>query len=226
MSFYDFRRKHPAFTAAVAVIIVGLLAMDGWVLYKRVAYEKEVARLRAGMSDFERRRSDAVTNTNEKRLAMMLELLRRQAKIDKEIHLAVAVDSSKMYLERDGALLREMGVEVAPGKRLGSGKDTLHMAAPRGTRTVERILGPEDAWDVPSWVYADRGVPQPATQSLVGALGPVAVVLNGGTVLYSLPTVGPLNDSSYLLPGSIRVSAEDLRAVAPNLQPGTVVYFY
>jgi hypothetical protein len=226
MSFYDFRRKHPAFTAAVAVILVGLLAMDGWVLYKRVAYEKEVARLRAGMSDFERRRSDAVTNTNEKRLAMMLELLRRQAKIDKEIHLAVAVDSSKMYLERDGALLREMGVEVAPDKRLGSGKDTLHMAAPRGTRTVERILGPEDAWDVPPWVYADRGVPPPPTQSLVGALGPVAVVLNGGTVIYSLPTVGPLNDSSYLLPGSIRVSAEDLRAVAPNLQPGTVVYFY
>jgi len=226
MSFYDFRRKHPAFTAAVAVIIVGLLAIDGWVLYKRAAYEKEVARLRAGMSDFERQRSDAVTNTNEKRLAMMMELLRRQAKIDKETHLAVAVDSSKMYLERDGALLREMGVEVAPGKRLGSGKDTLHMAAPRGTRTVERILGPEDAWDVPSWVYADRGVPQPATQSLVGALGPVAVVLNGGTVIYSLPTVGPLNDSSYLLPGSIRVSAEDLRAVAPNLQRGTVVYFY
>ena len=226
MSFYDFRRKYPAFTAAVADIIVGLLAIDGWVLYKRVAYEKEVARLRAGMSDFERRRSDAVTNTTEKRLAMMMELLRRQAKIDKEIHLAVAVDSSKMYLERDGALLREMGVEVAPGKRLGSGKDTLHMAAPRGTRTVERILGPTDAWEVPPWVYVDRGVPAPATQSLVGALGPVAVVLNGGTVIYSLPSVGPLNDSSYVLPGSIRVSAEDLRAVTPDLQRGTVVYFY
>ncbi|MEO7040062.1 MAG: L,D-transpeptidase [Gemmatimonadaceae bacterium] len=226
MSFSDFRRKHPAFTAAVAVIIVGLLAIDAWVIYKRVAYEHEVERLRAGMSDVERRRSDAVTNTNEKRLAMMMELLRRQAKIDKEIHLAVAVDSSKMYLERDGALLREMSVEVAAGKRLGSGKDTVHMAAPRGTRTVEKILGPSDAWEVPAWVYADRGVPQPASASLVGALGPVAIVLNGGTVIYSLPTAGPLNDSSYVLPGSIRVSAEDLRAVAPNLQRGTVVYFY
>ncbi|MBA2683420.1 MAG: hypothetical protein H0U66_02885 [Gemmatimonadaceae bacterium] len=226
MPFSDFRRKHPAFTAAVAVIIVGLLAIDGWVLYKRVAYQNEIARLRSGMSDFERRRSDAVTNTNEKRLAMMMELLRRQAKIDKEIHLAVAVDSSKMYLERDGALLREMSVEVAAGKRLGSGKDTLHMAAPRGTRTVERVMGPKDAWEVPAWVYADRGVPQPATLGLVGALGPVAVVLNGGTVIYSLPSVGPLNDSSYVLPGSIRVSAEDLRAVTPDLQRGTVVYFY
>lgn len=226
MPFSDFRRQHPAFTAAVVVIIVGLLAIDGWVLYKRGAYEREAARLRAGMSDVERRRGDAVTNTNEKRLAMMLELLRRQAKIDKEIHLAVAVDSNKMYLERDGALLREMGVEVAPGKRIGSGHDTVHMAPPRGTRSVERILGPDDAWEVPSWVYADRGVPQPAAQTLAGALGPVAIVLNGGTVIYSLPSVGPLNDSSYVLPGSIRVSAEDLRAVAPNLQRGSVVYFY
>mgnify|MGYP001791563436 CR=1 FL=1 len=226
MPLSDFRRKYPAFTAAVVVIFLGLIAIDGWVLFKRDAYQKEVARLRAGMSEFERRRSDAVTNTNEKRLVMMMELLRRQAKIDKEIHLAVEVDSGKMYLERDGALLREMSVEVAAGKRLGAGKDTVHMAAPRGTRSVERILGPQDAWDVPSWVYTDRGVPLPAAQMLVGALGPVAIVLNGGTVIYSLPSAGPLNDSSYLLPGSIRASAEDLRAVAPNLQRGTVVYFY
>ena len=155
-----------------------------------------------------------------------MELLRRQAKIDKEIHLAVAVDSGRMYLERDGALLREMGVEVSPEKRVGTGHDTVHMAAPRGTRTVERILGPTDAWDVPAWVYTDRGVPNPASTTEVGALGPVAIVLNGGTVIYSLPSVGPLNDSSYVLPGSIRVSAEDLRAVTPILQLGTVVYFY
>jgi hypothetical protein len=226
MSFSHFRRRHPAFTAAVAVIIVGLLAIDGWVLYRRVAYQREIERLRAGMSEFERRRSDAVTNTNEKRLAMMMELLRRQAKIDKEIHLAVAVDSGKMYLERDGALLREMSVEVAAEKRVGAGHDTVHLAAPRGTRTVERILGPTDAWDVPAWVYSDRGLTRPATTSEVGALGPVAIVLNGGAVIYSLPTVGPLNDSAYVLPGSIRVSSEDLRAVTPNLQRGTVVYFY
>jgi hypothetical protein len=226
MPFSDFRRRHPAFTSAVAVVIVGLLVIDGWVLYKRAAYSSEVARLRAGMSDFERRRSDAVTNTREKQLAMMMELLRRQARIDKEIHLAVAVDSGRMYLERDGALLRENVVEVAPEKRLGTGKDTVRMAAPRGTRSVERILGPGDAWEVPSWVYSDRGIPQPSSQSLVGALGPVAIVLNGGTVIYSLPSVGPLNDSAYVLPGSIRASAEDLRAVAPNLQHGTVVYFY
>ena len=226
MSFPGFRKRHPAFIAIVAVIIFGLIAVDGWVLYKRAAYVREVARLRAGMSDFERRRSDAVTNTHEAQTAMMMELLRRQAKIDKEIHLAVDVDSGRMYLERDGALLRENAVEVAPEKRLGAGKDTVRMAAPRGTRSVERILGAGDAWEVPAWVYADRGISRPAELPLVGALGPVAIVLNGGTVIYSLPTVGPLNDSTYLLPGSIRASAEDLRAVVPNLQRGTVVYFY
>src|SRR5947209_4014581 len=173
MSFSHFRRRHPAFLSAIAVIIVGLLAIDGWVLYKRQAYEAEIARLRSDMSDVERRRSDAITNANEKRFEMMMELLRRQAKIDKEIHLAVAVDSAKMYLERDGALLREMNVEVPAEKRVGTGRDTLHLAAPRGTRTVERILGPTDAWTVPGWVYTDRGLPRPASSSEVGALGPV-----------------------------------------------------
>jgi hypothetical protein len=119
-----------------------------------------------------------------------------------------------------------MGIEVPVEKLVGSGPDTVHMAAPRGRRTVEKILGPSDAWDVPAWVYTDRGVPHPPSTTEVGALGPVAIVLNGGTVIYSLPSVGPLNDSSYVLPGSIRVSAEDLRAVTPNLQRGTVVYFY
>jgi hypothetical protein len=226
MSFSQFRRRHPAFLAAIVVIIAGLLAIDGWVIYKRQTYEAEIARLRMDMSDVERRRSDAITNTNEKRLEMMMELLRRQAKIDKEIHLAVAVDSGKMYLERDGALLREMRVEVPAERRVGAGRDTVHMATPRGTRTVERILGSGDAWNVPRWVYSDRGLTIPASTAQVGALGPVAIVLNGGTVIYSLPSVGPLNDSAYVLPGSIRVSSEDLRAVTPNLQRGTVVYFY
>jgi hypothetical protein len=45
-------------------------------------------------------------------------------------------------------------------------------------------------------------------------------------VIYSLHTVGPLNDSSYILPGSIRARAADLEAIAPNLGRGVVAYFY
>ena len=60
----------------------------------------------------------------------------------------------------------------------------------------------------------------------MGALGRAAVRLDGGSVIYSLPSVGPLNDSAYVLPGAIRVRASDLKAIAPNLRPGVAVYFY
>ena len=54
----------------------------------------------------------------------------------------------------------------------------------------------------------------------------MAILLNGGTVLYAMPSAGPLNDSSYVLPGSVRLRAEDLRAIKPNLETGMRVYFY
>jgi hypothetical protein len=226
MTFNSFRHRHPAFVSAVIVVVLAFLAIDGWVVYKRIRYEEEIHRLRAGMSDFERRRTDAVTSSQERQFDIMMQLLRRQAKIDKEIHLAVSVDSGKMYLEQEGALLREMPVEVGPEKRVGTPPDTVHMAIPRGTRSVQRVLGDKAPWEVPLWVYADRQLPAPESHTLPGALGPVAVVLDGGTVIYSLPTAGPLNDSSYVLPGSIRMSPEDLKAVVPNLAKGTPVYFY
>jgi hypothetical protein len=90
---------------------------------------------------------------------------------------------------------------------------------------VERLLGEGDPWEVPRWVYQDRGI-APNTGALPGALGPAAIVLDGGTVIYSLPSVGPLNDSTYLLPGAIRARAADIKAIAPNLRPGMPVYFY
>ena len=57
-----------------------------------------------------------------------------------------------MYLEREGALLREMPITVGPERRVGTPPDTVHIAAPRGKRTVEAVLGENDAWEVPAWV--------------------------------------------------------------------------
>jgi hypothetical protein len=45
-------------------------------------------------------------------------------------------------------------------------------------------------------------------------------------VIYAMPSVGPLNDSSYVMPGSIRARAADLKAIAANLKLGMSVYFY
>ena len=222
----EFRRAYPGVLAVLGIALAVMLALDVWLIMRRQRYAGEIERLRSGMTEAERRRADMLGAENENKLRIMVELVRRQATLDKELHLSVAVDSGMMYLEREGALLREMPIQIGPERAVGTAPDTVRMVVPRGQRTVERLIGPGDAWEIPRWVYADRGIPEPAERTLKGALGPSAVVLTGGTVIYSMPSVGPLNDSSYVLPGAVRARASDLEAVAPNLAPGVTVYLY
>ena len=222
----EFRHAYPGILATMSVALLVMVVASGLLIYKRVTYQREIERLRSGMSDVERKRADMLMESTENRFQVMVELIRRQALGDKELHLAVTVDSSIMRLQREGALLRDMPVAFGPEKVVGAAPDTVHMAIPRGTRTVEKIIDGNDGWEVPRWVYEDRGLAVPEERTVKGALGPAAILLNGGTVLYSMPSAGPLNDSSYVLPGSVRVRAEDLRAIKPNLQPGMRVYFY
>jgi len=222
----EFRRAYPGILATMGFSLCLLVAMDVWLVKKRERYVEEDARLRESMSGLQRQQADAILSNEQNKVRMMIELVKRQAQVDKQLHLAVPVDSVVMYLEQDGALLREMPVQVGPERRVGTPPDTVFMAAPRGTRTVERILSVDDAWEVPAWVYTDRGVAVPTDRTLKGALGPAAVVLVGGTVIYSMPSVGPLNDSSYVLPGGVRTRAADLQAIAANLKAGMTVYFY
>src|SRR4051812_4590250 len=221
----EFRRSYPGLIATMTIAVIVFLAVDGLLISRYRRYQRETRDLRASMSDVERKRTDEVLAQNENRLKVMVELFKRQAKVDPTLHLSVSLDSGVMYLQREGALLREMPITVGPERRVGTAPDTVHIAAPRGKRTVEQVLEESDVWEVPAWVYTDRGLP-PGESRMKGALGPAAVRLDGGTVIYSLPSVGPLNDSAYVLPGAIRVRASDLRAIAPNLRPGVAVYFY
>jgi hypothetical protein len=221
----EFRHSYPGILTTMTIAVLIFLAVDAWLIARYRRYQRETAQLRASMSEVERKRTDALLAQDENRLKVMVELFKRQAKVDPALHLSVSLDSGVMYLERDGALLREMPITVGPEKRVGAPPDTVHIAAPRGKRTVEQLLDENDAWEVPRWIYSDRGIP-PGDERLKGALGPAAIVLDGGTVIYSLPSVGPLNDSTYVLPGSIRVRASDLKAIAPNVRPGVAVYFY
>lgn len=226
MNFRQYVKYHRSFLVFLGLVIVAALAIDAFVLYKRAAYATETERLRSGMSELERERTDLALRDHEKRLQVMLALIRRQARLDKRIHLAVSLDSARMYLGREGAVLREIEIEVGPERLVGVAPDTVVLAHPRGERSVQKVLGASDTWDVPEWVYHDRGLPVPADRAIQGALGPSAIVLNGGLVIYAMPEAGPLNDSTYILPGSIRLSASDLAAVVPNLTAGTAVYFY
>jgi hypothetical protein len=222
----EFRHSYPGLLAALSIALLVIIAADIWLVLKWRRYRDETDRLWSGMSSVERQKTQMALASDESRLRIMLELIRRQARVDKALHLSVSVDSGVMRFEQEGALLRETHVEVGPEKTVGQAPDTIKMVTPRGARTVERILGPKDAWEVPRWVYSDRGIPVPSERTLQGALGPVAVVVTGGTVIYSMPSVGPLNDSAYVLPGGVRARAADLRAVVPNLKPGVRVYFY
>lgn len=225
-SWREFRLAYPGIITVLFVALVSMVAIDGWLVYQRVRYAREIARLRASMTDQERRKADMVIAAEQNRTRVALELMRRQANIDKDLHISVAVDSGVMYLERDGALLREMAVDVGSEKRVGTAPDTLKIVAPRGARTVERVLGANDRWEIPKWVYLDRGLPVPNDRMVAGALGAGAIVLSGGAVIYTHPTNGPLSDTTYVLPGAIRARVQDLRAIAPNLTPGMSVYLY
>ena len=222
----EFRHAYPGILTTLTFALVAMLALDVWLITKHVRYRREVARLRSGMTTAEKRKADLLMESEENKFRVMIELIRRQARGDRELNLAIAVDSGIMYLAREGAVLRQMRVDLGPEKTVGTSPDTVRMTAPRGQRTVEKILGPNDAWEVPAWVYTDLGQPVPGNREIKGALGPGAVVLNGGTVIYARPSAGPLADSAYVMPGAVRASPTDLRAIAPNLKPGMPVYFY
>jgi hypothetical protein len=113
-----------------------MIAVDAWLLAKRVKYNHDVSDLREHMTAAEREKSDAIVESEQNKLRIAIELAKRQAKFDKKLHLNVAVDSSRMYLTREGALLREMPVQFGPERPPSETSDSLPAAIPRGERTV------------------------------------------------------------------------------------------
>jgi len=222
--FRDFREQYPGFLPGVLLILGILLAIDLLLYDRQENYLAEINALRANMTQEQQQRGDAMSVSRQEQRKLMLQLVRRQAQFGKALHLSVDLDSSKIALVQEGAVLRTLPVELGAARTLN--KSDSASGVMRGADSVVRVLGPADAWPVPRWVFKDRRLAVPADSMVPGALGPVAVLLGSGTVIYSLPTTGPLRDPTYVLPGAIRASADDLRAIAPNLVPGTPVYIY
>lgn len=218
--------RHSRGRYAIVAILV-LAAGANLILVSRyLRYERETARLREGMTKAQRERADAVVTAERHRLRVELELIRRQARSDRQLHLAVNVDSGRMVLERDGVVLREMQVRVGPERFAGARGDSSIQVNALGQRTVERRVSAGDVFEVPREAFADRGLPVPEDRKVRGALGKDALILSEGTVVYAVPDEGPLADTSYVLPGSVQMSAADLKALAASIRPGMPVYFY
>ena len=116
-----------------------MIAVDGYLFVKRRSYEDEVARLRANMTQTERAKTDAIVESEQNKARIALELARRQAKFEKTLHLSVSVDSGKIYLEREGAVLREMAALFGPDGKVSNGADSIPVVVPRGERSVAKI---------------------------------------------------------------------------------------
>jgi hypothetical protein len=222
----ELRDAYPRIVTGMVLGIAVLLLADLVLAYKRVQYGRELGRMLASLTDTERRRVDAIAASEENRLAIAAELARRQALGDSELHLEVDTENGLLYLERQGARLREMRVRLGRKATVGFPPDVVLLAPPLGKRSVARVVDGSYCWAVPEWVYVDRGWPVPGNRRIPGALGPLAVLLDAGTVLYSRPAVGPLSDVSYVLPGSVRAEAPDFEAIREDLQPGMAVYFH
>jgi hypothetical protein len=222
------RRAYRIIIVALAVPVFALALVDAWMLVQRRKYHDEIERLAQSMTALERERARQIVTHERNKVTLAIELLRRQAQREPNLHLSVNIDSGTMYLQRDGAVLREMPILIGPERRVGLPPDTVRLATPRGARTVAQVLVSGDSWIAPAWVYADRAMPEPPPDSLSirSGLGPVALLMDGGTLIYSLPVAGPLSDSTYVLPGAVRARAEDLQAILPNLKSGLRVYFY
>ena len=132
----DFRRAYPGFVFVLGLGLVAMLAVDVWLVAKRVKYNHDVAQLRSHMTDAEKQRTDFIVQAEENKLRIAIELAKRQAKFAKKLHLNVSIDSSRMYLTREGALLREMPVQFGPERGVSAGDSAPPAAIPRGERTV------------------------------------------------------------------------------------------
>jgi hypothetical protein len=132
----DFRRAYPGFVFVLGLGLAAMVALDAWLVYKRERYNNDVAQLRAHMTDAERQRTDAIVQSEQNKLRIAIELAKRQAQFDKKLHLNVSIDSSRMYLTREGALLREMPVQFGPERAAAESSATPPAAIPRGERTI------------------------------------------------------------------------------------------
>jgi hypothetical protein len=152
----DFRRAYPGFVFVLGLGLATMVAVDAWLLYKRVAYDHEVGQLRSHMTDAERQRTDLIVQAEQNKLRIAIELVKRQAKFSNKLHINVSVDSARMYLTREGAVLREMPVQFGPERAASESSAAPPAAIPRGERTVADLSDAKITLDGGTFILASK----------------------------------------------------------------------
>jgi hypothetical protein len=152
----DFRRAYPGFVFVLGLGLVAMIAVDAWLVAKRVKYNHDVAQLRSHMTEAERQRTDFIVQSEQNKLRIAIELAKRQAMFAKKLHLNVSVDSSRMYLTREGALLREMPVQFGPERPVSASDSAPPAAIPRGERTVADLSDNKITLDGGAYILSSK----------------------------------------------------------------------
>src|SRR5687767_11343582 len=87
----EFRGAYPRIVTAMALGLAGLIAIDGWLLYKRWRYAREISQTRASLTEVERARADAIIAANANRTRLQVALVRRDAQLEDDLNLAVSL---------------------------------------------------------------------------------------------------------------------------------------
>ena len=221
----ELREHYPRIAASLALAGAALLLADLCFIWQRTEYRREQPALHASLTQTEIERASATAEAERNVVAAADGLTRRETLTASWLHLSVACDQGVMYLQRDGRVLREMPALLSP-EDSSDRPDQPRLPVLRGVHLVRRVVDGSYRWKVPKAAFLRSGLPVPADRRIPGALGPVAIILDRGAVIYSQPESGPLSAGQYLPPGGVRVAAADLEAIKADLRPGMLVYFY
>src|SRR5258706_14626167 len=136
----DFREAYPRIVTAMALGLVSLAALDAFLLFKAVQYRRQIREDRAAMTATDRQRADALLASQASRADLEQALVAQQAVKEKGVNLSVELDKGTMDLQREGAQLRAIRVQVGPEVTVGQPPGARKITPPLGRRQVVAVV--------------------------------------------------------------------------------------
>ena len=162
---------------------------------------------------------DALRQELESRLKMLGNLETEQ------FYIAINTKEKTLDLHYGVDVVRRAPVQIGEPKVVKLSADkTITFAQLKGGFAVES-KDTDITWRVPEWVYAMNGQTIPAERPAIkDGLGKYVIFLHDNYIIHSPPSPdSPLQGPK---PGSFMVPEEDLRAIWPRINKGTIVYVF
>jgi len=218
-SWRELRESYPQIASCLVLAGAVLLLTDLSLIIKHIEFGRQQTELRSVLAQTEIQRATAVQVTERNIGATGAGLAHREMLLSRELHLAVDRHKGVMYLRQSGSVLREMPIRLSPETSAAAARqENVLSAQPRGRRVLARVLEAGASRELPESDFARL--------TSTGSIGPLAIILDDGALIYSQPGTGPPLGPRDLPPGSVRAEAADLEAIKADLQPGMRLYLY